>query len=148
MNQPSKHARTNISRLMEKKMSLSSDALTTTLCNSIQALGRGFDVTSDIRLLYCKGATGSRLVHIDEEHARDLDISHGLVLPSLSFDIDCSQEKRSFERIPVCSFHEVNFSFLFFSFHSLSGHAWISLFHFLMLGSVSCDSGSPKIYAL
>jgi hypothetical protein len=116
MNQPSKHARTNISRLMEKKMSLSSDALTTTLCNSIQALGRGFDVTSDIRLLYCKGATGSRLVHIDEEHARDLDISHGLVLPSLSFDIDCSQEKRSFERIPVCSFHEVNFSFLFFPF--------------------------------
>ncbi|KAJ6893764.1 MACPF domain-containing protein CAD1-like [Populus alba x Populus x berolinensis] len=92
---------------MEKKMSLSSDALTTTLCNSIQALGRGFDVTSDIRLLYCKGATGSRLVHIDEEHARDLDISHGLVLPSLSFDIDCSKEKRSFERIPVCSFHEM-----------------------------------------
>jgi hypothetical protein len=147
MNQPSKHARTNISRLMEKKMSLSSDALTTTLCNSIQALGRGFDVTSDIRLLYCKGATGSRLVHIDEEHARDLDISHGLVLPSLSFDIDCSQEKRSFERIPVCSFHEVNF-FFSFSFHSLSGHAWISLFYFLVLGSVSCDSGSPKIYAL
>lgn len=114
-------------------MSLGSDDLTTTLCNSIQALGRGFDVTSDIRLLYCKGATGSRLVHIDEEHARDLDISHELVLPSVSFDIDCSPGKRSIERIPVCSFHEVNCSFLFFSFHSLSGHAWISfiyLFYF------------------
>ncbi|KAG5235130.1 MACPF domain-containing protein [Salix suchowensis] len=92
---------------MKKKMSLGSDALTTTLCNSIQALGRGFDVTSDIRLLYCKGATGSRLVHIDEEHARDLDISHELVLPSVSFDIDCSPGKRSIERIPVCSFHEM-----------------------------------------
>jgi hypothetical protein len=95
-------------------MSLSSDALTTTLCNSIQALGRGFDVTSDIRLLYCKGATGSRLVHIDDEHTRDLDISHGVVLPNVSFDIDCSKENRSIERIPVCSFHEVIF-FLFFS---------------------------------
>ncbi|KAJ6744414.1 MACPF DOMAIN-CONTAINING PROTEIN CAD1 [Salix purpurea] len=89
-------------------MSLGSDDLTTTLCNSIQALGRGFDVTSDIRLLYCKGATGSRLVHIDEEHARDLDISHELVLPSVSFDIDCSPGRRSIERIPVCSFHETS----------------------------------------
>ncbi|KAJ6705226.1 hypothetical protein OIU79_010017 [Salix purpurea] len=92
--------------LVAALMSLGSDDLTTTLCNSIQALGRGFDVTSDIRLLYCKGATGSRLVHIDEEHARDLDISHELVLPSVSFDIDCSPGRRSIERIPVCSFHE------------------------------------------
>jgi hypothetical protein len=96
-------------------MSLSSDALTTTLCNSIQALGRGFDVTSDIRLLYCKGATGSRLVHIDDEHTRDLDISHGVVLPNVSFDIDCSKENRSIERIPVCSFHEVIFFPLLFN---------------------------------
>ncbi|KAH7568686.1 hypothetical protein JRO89_XS06G0032500 [Xanthoceras sorbifolium] len=51
------------------------DQIVTTLCNSIQALGRGFDVTSDIRLLYCKGAPGSRLVHIDEDHARDLLLS-------------------------------------------------------------------------
>ena len=131
-------------------MSLGSDDLSTTLCNSIQALGRGFDVTSDIRLLYCKGATGSRLVHIDEEHARDLDISHEFVLPSVSFDIDCSPGKRSIERIPVCYFHEVNFSFLFFSFLSIHylGMLGFLLFIYFTLGPVSCDLGSHKIYAL
>lgn len=86
---------------------ISTDALTTTLCNSIQALGRGFDVTSDIRLLYCKGASGSRLVHLDEDHNRDLEISHGLVIPNVSVDIECSREKRSPETIPVRSFHEM-----------------------------------------
>lgn len=84
----------------------------TTLSNSIQALGRGFDVTSDIRLLYCKGAPGSRLVHIDEDHAKDLVVSDGVVVPNVSVDIECSKGKRSIERVPVCSFHEVIFRFL------------------------------------
>lgn len=85
----------------------SSDSLSATLCNSIQALGRGFDVTSDIRLLYCKGAPGSRLVRLDEEHTRDLAISHGVVVPNVSGDIDCSPGKSGLEHTPVCSFHEV-----------------------------------------
>lgn len=86
-----------------------SDALFTTLCNSIQALGRGFDVTSDIRLLYCKGAPGSRLVHIDEDQTRDLEVSDGLVVPNVSVDFESSTGKRTTEEIPVCSFHEVRF---------------------------------------
>lgn len=86
-----------------------SDALFTTLCNSIQALGRGFDVTSDIRLLYCKGAPGSRLVHLDEQQARDLQVSDGVVVPNVSVDIVSSTGKRITEEIPVCSFHEVRF---------------------------------------
>ena len=87
--------------------SSSSDALTTTLCNSIQALGRGFDVTSDIRLLYCKGAPGSRLLQLDEAQTRDLFLSNGLVVPNVPLDIDCSPGKRATEKVPVCSFHEV-----------------------------------------
>lgn len=84
-----------------------SDALFTTLCNSIQALGRGFDVTSDIRLLYCKGAPGSRLVHLDEQQTRDLQVSDGVVVPNVSVDIESSTGKRITEEIPVCSFHEM-----------------------------------------
>lgn len=86
-----------------------SDSLSATLANSIQALGRGFDVTSDIRLLYCKGAPGSRLVRLDENHTRDLEVevSHGVVVPNVSMDIDCSRGKSGIEKIPVCSFHEV-----------------------------------------
>ncbi|KAK7318864.1 hypothetical protein RJT34_03571 [Clitoria ternatea] len=84
-----------------------SDSLTSTLLNSIQALGRGFDVTSDFRLLYCKGAPGSRLVHLDEEHVSDLVLSHALVLPNVSVDIHCSQGKSAMEKTPVFSFHEM-----------------------------------------
>lgn len=84
-----------------------SDSLTATLRNSIQALGRGFDVTSDIRLLYCKGATGSRLVQIDEDDTRDLVASDGVVITNVSVDIDGSPGKSGITRTPVYSFHEV-----------------------------------------
>uniref|UniRef100_I1MEX5 MACPF domain-containing protein n=1 Tax=Glycine max TaxID=3847 RepID=I1MEX5_SOYBN len=83
-----------------------SDSLSATLGNSIQALGRGFDVTSDIRLLYCKGAPGSRLVHLDEDHTKNLPLSHDLVIPNVSVDIDWSPGKRGIEMTPVCSFLE------------------------------------------
>lgn len=43
-----------------------------TAINAVKALGRGFDVNCDTRLLYCKGVAGSRVVHVDEEHVRDL----------------------------------------------------------------------------
>lgn len=89
------------------------DALTTTLCKSIEALGRGFDVTADIRLLYCKGTPGSRLVHLNDTHTRDLVLSDGLVVLNVPDDVQCSSESRVTENLPVCSFHKVN-SQLFF----------------------------------
>ncbi|OIW14046.1 hypothetical protein TanjilG_11391 [Lupinus angustifolius] len=95
---------------MENPTSIrTSGSLYATLANSIQALGRGFDVTSDIRLLYCKGAPGSRLVHLDEDHTMDLEIevSHGVVVPNVSVDIDCSLGKSSVKNIPMCSFFEM-----------------------------------------
>lgn len=84
-----------------------SDALITTISSSVQALGRGFDVTSDIRLLYCKGTPGSRLVHVDEEHTKDLFVCDEVSIPNVSIDIECSREKRNTETTPVWSFHEV-----------------------------------------
>ncbi|WJX22506.1 cinnamoyl-Coa reductase [Trifolium repens] len=84
-----------------------SDSLSATLFNSIQALGRGFDVTSDIRLLYCKGAPGSRLVHLDEQHTRDLVLSQQLVVPDVSLDIDFSNGTSGIQKTPVYSFQEM-----------------------------------------
>lgn len=85
----------------------SPDALFTTIFNSIQALGRGFDVTSDIRLLYCKGSPGGRLVKVDDEVTRDLVVYDGLVVPNVPVDIDCSPGERLPENTPVLSFNEV-----------------------------------------
>ncbi|XP_068667300.1 MACPF domain-containing protein CAD1-like [Aristolochia californica] len=92
---------------MENQNPTKSSAVPAALANSIQALGRGFDVTSDIRLLYCKKASGSRLVHFNEEDKRDLVISAGLVLPGVSVDVECFCEKTKRETTPVSSFHEM-----------------------------------------
>jgi len=83
-------------------------AMIATLSNSVQALGRGFDVTADTRLLYCKGAPGSRLVEIDEGRARDVAVGDpGVVLKDVPADVEISTERRVREPTPVCSFREV-----------------------------------------
>lgn len=107
----------NSATITTTSRSFGSDALATTLSNSIQALGRGFDVTSDIRLLYCKGAPGSRLVHLEEDKAWDLVPSDGVVVPNVPADIQCSVGKSAIERKSVWSFHEVvSRSILFLGF--------------------------------
>ncbi|KAH6777810.1 MAC/Perforin domain-containing protein [Perilla frutescens var. frutescens] len=73
-----------------------------------RSLGRGFDVTSDIKLLYYKGAPGSRLVNIDDHRTRNLQISESSLIPNVSVDIECSKG-RSFKKegTPVLSFREM-----------------------------------------
>ncbi|XP_020521687.1 MACPF domain-containing protein CAD1 [Amborella trichopoda] len=75
--------------------------------NSIQALGRGFDVCSDTRLLYCKGSSGSRIVEIDEEHSKNLEVCEGLIVPNVSREIKSSEEKSEREITGVCRFYEM-----------------------------------------
>ncbi|XWS13057.1 hypothetical protein CRYUN_Cryun36dG0004700 [Craigia yunnanensis] len=78
-----------------------------TAMNAVQALGRGFDVNFDSRLLYCKGVTGSRIVEIDEEHGRDIYLDDQTVLPNISGDIKNSQEPIGRHSSGVCNFHEM-----------------------------------------
>ncbi|OVA01469.1 Membrane attack complex component/perforin (MACPF) domain [Macleaya cordata] len=131
--------------------SSSSSALSTTLSNSIQALGRGFDVTSDIRLLYCKGAPGSRLIQIDENHTRDLVISEGgggIVLPNVSIDIEYSPGKSFRDSTPVCTFHEMA---EFFNMNSsISGDIPLGSFNsmFNFTGSWPVDAAATKTLAM
>ncbi|KAF5177179.1 Macpf domain-containing protein cad1 [Thalictrum thalictroides] len=78
-----------------------------TVVNSVQALGRGFDVNFDTRLLYCKGAAGTRIVEVDDEHTSDLLACDGLVVPNVSRDIKCSHEPMGRESSGICSFQEM-----------------------------------------
>lgn len=78
-----------------------------TALNAAQALGRGFDVNYDTRLLYCKGVAGSRVVEIDEDHTRDLSLYDKLVLPNVSRDIKNFQEPGGRDGSSVCSYNEV-----------------------------------------
>ena len=95
---------TSISRADE--MGEKAVALHTAL-NSVQALGRGFDVNFDTRLLYCKGGAGSRVVEVDEEHTKDLCLYDNLLVPNVSRDIKNSQETKGREISCVLSFPEV-----------------------------------------
>lgn len=82
-----------------------------TAINSVQALGRGFDVNFDTRLLYCKGVGGSRVVEIDSNNTMDLWLYDNLVVPNVSRDIKNSQDTVRRESSGVCSFLEVCCSF-------------------------------------
>ncbi|KAL6574491.1 cinnamoyl-Coa reductase [Orobanche minor] len=118
-------------------------ALHTTL-NSVQALGRGFDVNYDTRLLYCKGVAGSRIVEIDEEHTRDLYLSDEVVVPNVSRDIKNLQEEGGRDGFGVCSYNEmVDY---FNKKASLSGHTPLGSFNaaFSFTGSRHIDSASTK----
>lgn len=75
--------------------------------NSIQALGKGFDVNFDMRLLYCKGVAGSKVVEIDEEHRRDVWLYDNLVVPNVSRDIENYQDPVNRNSSGVCNYHEV-----------------------------------------
>lgn len=80
-----------------------------TATNALQALGRGFDVNFDTRLLYCKGVSGSRVVEIDEEHTRDLFLYDDVLVPNVSRDIKSFHEPMGRQTSGVCTFQEVNF---------------------------------------
>ena len=78
-----------------------------TAVSSVQALGRGFDVNFDTRLLYCKGVSGSRVVEVCSESTRDLLLYDDVVVPNVPRDIKTSLEPGGRQSSGVCAFHEV-----------------------------------------
>ena len=78
-----------------------------TAMSVVQALGRGFDVTSDIRLLYCKGSAGTRLLNIDENNSRDLNFPDGLSVPNVSSDFMVKAEMPKRYALGVLDFDQV-----------------------------------------
>ncbi|KAL2500298.1 MACPF domain-containing protein CAD1 [Forsythia ovata] len=115
-----------------------------TAMNSVQALGRGFDVNYDTRLLYCKGVAGSRIVEIDEEHTRDLYLTDNLVVPQVSRDIKYSQEARGRDGFGVCSYNEM--VEYFNKKANISGHVPLGCFNaaFSFTGSNHVDAAATK----
>ncbi|KAL2479336.1 MACPF domain-containing protein CAD1 [Abeliophyllum distichum] len=115
-----------------------------TAMNSVQALGRGFDVNYDTRLLYCKGVAGSRIVEIDEEHTRDLYLTDNLVVPNVSRDIKNSQEAGGRDGFGVCSYSEM--VEYFNKKANLSGHVSLGCFNaaFSFTGSKHVDAAATK----
>ncbi|XP_019187734.1 PREDICTED: MACPF domain-containing protein CAD1-like [Ipomoea nil] len=115
-----------------------------TAINAVQALGRGFDVNYDTRLLYCKGVAGSRVVEIDEEHTKDLCLYGDIVVPNVSRDVVNSPEIGGRDGSGVCSYNEmVEF---FNRKANLPGHAPLGSFNaaFSFTGSKQTDAAATK----
>ncbi|KAL8141039.1 hypothetical protein V2J09_007060 [Rumex salicifolius] len=119
-----------------------------TAYNSVQALGRGFDVNFDNRLLYCKGALGSKIVQVDEENTRDLWLYDSLVVPNVSRDIRHYQSNACRESSGVCSFDEM--VEYFNRKANLSGTVPLGSFNsaFNFTGSKHVDAASTKSLAM
>ncbi|CAL9044141.1 MACPF domain-containing protein CAD1-like isoform X1 [Musa acuminata AAA Group] len=124
------------------------DPALTAVKNSIRALGRGFDANCDTRLLYCKGAAGSRVVEVDEQHARDLLIGDGLVVPNVSRDVKCTLESPRRESVGACGFYEMAEHFNTKAL--LSGNIPLGKFNsaFSFSGSKKIDAAATKSLAM
>ncbi|XP_027334999.1 MACPF domain-containing protein CAD1-like isoform X1 [Abrus precatorius] len=119
-----------------------------TATNALQALGRGFDVNFDTRLLYCKGVSGSRVVEIDEEHHRNLCLHDDVVVPTVSWDIGSFPEPVLRQSSGVRSFQEVNFTMVdyFNERANISGSFPLGSFNsaFSFTGSKDVDAAATK----
>ncbi|KAK6157035.1 hypothetical protein DH2020_011283 [Rehmannia glutinosa] len=60
---------------------------------AIHSIGRGYDISLDLRLKYCKG--DSRLIEIDEDQGREIVLPAGISVPNVSKSIKCDKGERT-----------------------------------------------------
>ncbi|KAL9233970.1 hypothetical protein vseg_008900 [Gypsophila vaccaria] len=122
-----------------------SEGIVTTVSKAIEAIGRGFDVTSDIRLLYCKGC---RLIQLNEDEFRDINICNDVVVPHVSVDVDFLVGTQGWEATPVSAFLEMSEHFNKRS--GLSGSIPLGSFNamFNFSGSWHADAAATKSLAM
>ena len=77
---------------------------------AIGSIGRGYDISIDLRLKYCKGeSTNSRLIEVDEDEGREIVLPGGITIPNVSKSIKCDKGERTRFRSDVLSFQQVFF---------------------------------------
>ncbi|RVW77568.1 MACPF domain-containing protein [Vitis vinifera] len=79
---------------------------------AIGSIGRGYDISDDLRLKYCKGdLVNSRLIEIDEESVREIVLPGGISIPNASKSIKCDKGERTRFRSDVLSFQQMSEQF-------------------------------------
>ncbi|KAM5574363.1 hypothetical protein ABKV19_013705 [Rosa sericea] len=77
---------------------------------AIASIGRGYDVSVDLRLKYCKG--DSRLIEIDDDDGgRQVLLPGGITIPNVSKSIKCDKGERTRFRSDVLSFQQMSEQF-------------------------------------
>lgn len=79
---------------------------------AIGSIGRGYDISTDLRLKYCKGdLIDSRLIEIDVDDGREIVLPGGIKISNVSKSIKCDKGERTRFRSDVLSFQQVLFIF-------------------------------------
>ncbi|KAM7252449.1 hypothetical protein ACFE04_024332 [Oxalis oulophora] len=79
---------------------------------AIGSIGRGYDITEDIRLKYCKGdLENSRLIVIDEDAGREIVLPGGISISNVSKLIKCDKGERTRFRSDVLPFQQMSEQF-------------------------------------
>ncbi|XP_059447332.1 MACPF domain-containing protein At1g14780 [Corylus avellana] len=73
---------------------------------ALSSLGRGFDLTSDFRLNYCKGKR--RLVLLNEQHTRELHVPGFGAFKDVSVDIKCDKGDRTRYQSDILNFNQMS----------------------------------------
>ncbi|KAL2254295.1 MACPF domain-containing protein At4g24290 isoform X1 [Sesamum indicum] len=73
---------------------------------AINSIGRGYDISLDLRLKYCKG--DSRLIEIDEDQGREIVLPGGISVRNVSKSIKCDKGERTRFRSDVLTFQQMS----------------------------------------
>ncbi|KAL0348218.1 UNVERIFIED_CONTAM: MACPF domain-containing protein [Sesamum angustifolium] len=73
---------------------------------AIQSIGRGYDISLDLRLKYCKG--DSRLIEIDEDQVREIVLPGGISISDVSKSINCDKGERTRFSSDVLTFQQMS----------------------------------------
>ncbi|KAL3515723.1 hypothetical protein ACH5RR_022625 [Cinchona calisaya] len=76
---------------------------------AIQSIGRGYDVSLDLRLKYCKG--DSQLIVIDEDQGQDIVLPGGILISHVPKSIKCDKGERTRFRSDVLPFQQMSEQF-------------------------------------
>lgn len=77
---------------------------------ALDSLGKGFDLTSDFRLKYCKGKDS--LVSLTREQTKQLSVPGFGEFNDVSTDIKCGKGDRTRYQSDILDFNQVNASLL------------------------------------
>lgn len=110
---------------------------------ALSSLGKGFDLTSDFRLKYCKGK--ERLVMLNDTHTRELLVPGFGAIGDVSIDIKCDKGDRTRYQSDILDFNQMS---EFFNRKSavpgkIPSGMFNSMFGF-QSGSWATDAGNTK----
>ncbi|KAK4777615.1 hypothetical protein SAY87_017802 [Trapa incisa] len=115
---------------------------------AIGSIGRGYDLSDDLRLKFCKGETlDSRLIEIGEEGGREIVLPGGISIHDVPKSINCDKGERTRFRSDVLSFQQMSEQFN--QEMSLTGKIPSGLFNsmFEFTGSWQKDAANTKTLA-